>query len=234
MEKVEVEVDLTRDELLALGDQAGRLDEEISGIEERAKSAAAEYKATLQAKEAEAGVVASKLRRKREMRSMECRVVFHAGIGKKALRRMDTGDLVATREMLESDYQRVLPMGDRALDECTPLPVEGALGVDLASSETTRCWVAEGESVKLALWMAERNRRYYAAWVLRNGKAGLREALDMRSGGEVSVEICLRWAKKRLGEFLKADGQPKGASAAVMGMADGLCARARVNVSEEK
>ncbi len=96
---------LTNEELADLSMTLAAKTMEVTELEERKKSVAADYKAKIDQLSADNNVVARKIGTKSELRKVECRWEYDWSAGKKTLFRTDTGEQIAQDFIKEHEMQ---------------------------------------------------------------------------------------------------------------------------------
>ena len=106
---------LGKDELLERGAKLADAMRSRTLMEEKKKAAAAEYKASIDALEMDAALLASEIRTKSEQRPVEVKHDIDYKDGVDRLIRLDTGEIVETRKLRPDEMQHKLafvPGGD--------------------------------------------------------------------------------------------------------------------------
>lgn len=100
-----VEVPLNDREIVAYADELMKLDTEQQAADALLNSAKGTHKQESERVAAERGIIAHKLRTKREYRDFECynQLDYYSGVCE--IRRADTDDLVTTRPMNEKEFR---------------------------------------------------------------------------------------------------------------------------------
>lgn len=112
-------VRLTEDELLALGEETGKILEQINATEESHAEAKAHMKTELLELSKKRNVLARKLARREEDRSVEVTIVATRD-GMVEVIRNDTGEVIERRSMTDHDRQRILEL--REAKNAAPAP----------------------------------------------------------------------------------------------------------------
>jgi len=99
---------LTHDELLQFGEELANNQQEAKELEDQLTNIKNDYKAKTSAKEAEIIRLGNLIRQKYEMRPVDCEVTFDFDEGRATVKRMDTGEIVLTRPMTDTELQREL------------------------------------------------------------------------------------------------------------------------------
>ncbi len=105
---------LTDRELLDLGDRMAEVGQSYSEEESALDGIKSEYKARLTKLESEGALLATKIRAKNETREIQCERVYDYAARKIIERRLDTQEIVRTREMTDSEAQMELDLHDKA------------------------------------------------------------------------------------------------------------------------
>jgi len=103
---------LTDRELLDLGDRMAEVGQSYSEEESALDGIKSEYKARLKKLESEGELLATKIRAKNETREIQCERVYDYAARKIIERRLDTQEIVRTREMTDSEAQMELDLHD--------------------------------------------------------------------------------------------------------------------------
>lgn len=105
----EVRYSFTREELRELGLRLALRAQEIVNQKAAKKSSGAAFNAAIAALEDQAMITVRALNERAEWREMECPVTFNdPHVGRKTIRRPDTGEVVAEEAMTPSEMQRPL------------------------------------------------------------------------------------------------------------------------------
>ena len=103
----QIEVEYTDAELLQFGQELSRAEREAREIEEKKKTATAEFTSALKLVKASIYGLSLKLEYKRGPKNVECQIHFNKPTrGKKEIYRRDTGELVATEAMTAEEMQQ--------------------------------------------------------------------------------------------------------------------------------
>lgn len=102
-------VKLTEEELLARGDRAAYLDRREEELTAALNSAKSDYKHQIEAVIAERRALQERIRSKQEHREVECEQRMMYRLGKVIEIRIDTGEQISERPMLESERQLPTP-----------------------------------------------------------------------------------------------------------------------------
>jgi len=109
---------LTHDELLERGDELARVQEEIMNAEARAAEIKQNLKSEMAALESRRGILAMAVRRREELRDVQCHVVLDYDRRTVAVVRSDTFEVVDSRPATTDELQQVLfPERDAGGDE---------------------------------------------------------------------------------------------------------------------
>ena len=100
--------DFTEKEILEFGSDLARKHSEINELEEQKKRVTSDFKAKSDAAEAEASVLARKIQNKHEFRDVECQEIYNYVDKSVTIVRLDTGEIVKTRNMREDEKQELL------------------------------------------------------------------------------------------------------------------------------
>lgn len=101
--------EFSHDEIHAKGIELARLSSESIAIENERKAVAAEFKAKIDTKEAEIGVLGNHINNGYEYRYIDCTVILnHPNTGKKTIVRNDTKEKVGEYDMTPSEMQNEL------------------------------------------------------------------------------------------------------------------------------
>ena len=111
---VEVEYQFNDADRLQLGDVIARLVVELNELEDRKKSAAADFKAAMESKAGELRLLTGKVRRGGELRQVEARVALDVKARRKFFLHPETRAVLKETEMTAADMQPELPMGEPA------------------------------------------------------------------------------------------------------------------------
>lgn len=106
---VELLFELTDDELRARGAELSAASIEFDRVEEQKKSAMKEFKEELEQLRQRRRLLSFNIRRKAEVRLVECIVEFHSPVsGTKRITRIDTGEFVRDEPMSAEEHQNNL------------------------------------------------------------------------------------------------------------------------------
>jgi hypothetical protein len=123
MEKVErmLLCELTEQDILDMSQTLGEKLLTLEELETEKKAAAANFKLTADALEAEVSQLGKCVRERKEERAVECEWVYHVPVnGKKQLRRLDTYDVVEEKDMSDKDKQRAADLRQLRLPGLDP------------------------------------------------------------------------------------------------------------------
>jgi len=111
----EVKHQLTRHELLELGEELARATDDLREIERRKKEVMADLAADLKRADGRVSMFAGKIKDKWEWRTVQCIAAYGVPrAGQKTLRRLDTNEEIETLSMTESEMQACLDFGTTA------------------------------------------------------------------------------------------------------------------------
>jgi len=100
-----VEMELTKDELLAYGSEAADLASEEVQVGNRHQSEKGRFKADMEKIAGRRSVVLDRIRTKREFRDVECYAEYDYFSGMAEIKRVDTDELVMTRKMTVEEFK---------------------------------------------------------------------------------------------------------------------------------
>lgn len=111
----EVKYEFTRSELLALGDELARANDEVRELEARKKEATSQISAELKKADGRRFTLAGKIRDRYEMREVQCIAYFGVPrAGMKTIRRADNGEELHQAPMTADEMQAGLDFGSTA------------------------------------------------------------------------------------------------------------------------
>ena len=110
----ELECILTEKEIATYSGELARLTQEQAEIESRKKQITADFKAKIDACIATTRVIARKVSSGKEMRDVEVRWDYNYRENVKTLFRLDTGEIVDTKALTESERQMCLKLEEEA------------------------------------------------------------------------------------------------------------------------
>jgi hypothetical protein len=100
-----VEMDLTKDELLAYGTEAADLAEEENQVTKRHQSEKGKFKSDIERIAGRRSVVLNRIRTKREHRDVECYAEYDYFAGMADIKRVDTDELIMSRKMTVEEFK---------------------------------------------------------------------------------------------------------------------------------
>lgn len=96
---------LSAEELLEYGNSLARLHSECSELKEQAKSVASDFKAKIDAATSQGGIFARAISNGFEYRDVECEVDRDFEAKKVWTTRLDTGEIIKSRDMTQEELQ---------------------------------------------------------------------------------------------------------------------------------
>ena len=105
IEKEYLKCNLTNAELLEYGNSLARLNTKANELKDQAKSVASDFKAKIDAAGSEAGVFARAIQNGFEYRNVECEIDRDYEVRKVFTTRLDTGEIIKTRDMTQEELQ---------------------------------------------------------------------------------------------------------------------------------
>lgn len=105
---------LSHNELLEYGNGLARLHAEANELKEQAKSVASDFKAKIDAAGSEAGIFARAIQNGFEYRDVECEVDRDFETKKVYTTRLDTGEIIKSRDMTQEEMQGRLFEAEKA------------------------------------------------------------------------------------------------------------------------
>lgn len=102
--------ELTQEELLEFGESLANVQSDLKELESQLTGIKNEYKAKTTAKESEEERLGNLLRQKYEMRNVDCNVTYDFDEGTVTTTRLDSGELVGSRQMTDAELQRELKL----------------------------------------------------------------------------------------------------------------------------
>ncbi|MAE81467.1 MAG: hypothetical protein CMB80_01935 [Flammeovirgaceae bacterium] len=113
MVKRKLPVDLTDDELLTLGSELAKDEQDLSGVENEKKEVMADFTAKINAVKSRIEIASLKISTKREYRDVECKVHIYPQAFRKEIERQDTMEVVAKEKLTQDDLQNELQFIER-------------------------------------------------------------------------------------------------------------------------
>lgn len=113
----ELSCGLTRDQLDIYRDQLADQTARKNELEAEKSRLSKDYGARIAEMETSNAVISRKISNRSEMRPVECRWSFNWQLGLKYLTRVDTGEVIDTKVITESDSQLYFDLGDDAAAE---------------------------------------------------------------------------------------------------------------------
>lgn len=108
--KKDLPCELTEAEILDYSRHLARLTQDLEGLEQRKKSAMAQFNDDVARVKAELSSIARKIGNGEEMRLVDCQWSFTWALGIKRLLRLDTHEVVRQELVTQDDRQRRLPL----------------------------------------------------------------------------------------------------------------------------
>lgn len=110
--KKSLSCNLTDEELLSYSKELAKASQDKEGTDRKRKEVADDYKAQITKLDAEISILSRKIGNGYEHRDIECYWIHDWAVGRKSLIRTDTGEIVQTAIIEESEKQNKLPLED--------------------------------------------------------------------------------------------------------------------------